>query len=118
MDDFVLFHRDKEYLWAAKKAIQEYIGALYLELHEGKCRIFKTKRGVPFLGLVIFPELRRLKGVNVVRMKRRMKLFQALHKEGVMTWLHIRQSIQSWIGHASHANTSRLRGLLMDEMTF
>jgi len=61
MDDFVLFHNDKEFLWDAKRKVEEYVANIKLKLHDGKCRIFKTERGVPFLGMTIFPDRRRLK---------------------------------------------------------
>src|SRR3989338_5515458 len=45
MDDFVLFHNSKDFLWSAKTHIQEYLQTLHLELHENKCRIFATDKG-------------------------------------------------------------------------
>ncbi|MBI2501557.1 MAG: RNA-directed DNA polymerase, partial [Deltaproteobacteria bacterium] len=53
MDDFVIFHDDKNFLWQAKVEVQKYLRALRLTIHENKCRIFNTRNGIPFLGLVI-----------------------------------------------------------------
>lgn len=118
MDDFVIFHNDSKFLSNVLEEIKKYLMGLRLSVHENKCKVFKTSDGVPFLGLVIFPEKRRLKRENVVRFKRKMKWFQKLHGDGRLPWHRIHQSIQSWIGHASHANTMQLRRLVFEEIIF
>ena len=118
MDDFVIFHDEKEFLWEAKAGVQERLRELRLELHEGKCRIFRTEKGVPFLGMVVFPERRRLRRQNVVRFKRRLRRFRVAYEAGGVSWTRLCQSILSWIGHAKHAQTARLRTLLLDEAVF
>ncbi|MFH1829969.1 MAG: reverse transcriptase/maturase family protein [Pseudomonadota bacterium] len=118
MDDFVLFHDDKDYLWQAKKKIMEHLDRLQLSLHERKCRVYDVTCGVSFLGLIVFPNVRRLKKANLVRFKKRLKRFQELHMNDSETWPHIYRSIRSWIGHASHANTMQLRKLMLEEVVF
>lgn len=118
MDDFAVFHDDKEFLWFVKEVVVQYLFGLRLHLHENKCRIFKTTAGTPFLGMILFPDNRRLKHDNVIRFKKRLKRFQKLYKNGPEKWPHIHQSILSWIGHASHADTSRLRNLILEEVVF
>ena len=118
MDDFAVFHDDKEFLWFVKKEIVQYLSGLKLHLHETKCRIFKTIQGTPFLGMFIFPHQRRLKKQNIIRFKRRLKRFQREYAEGRMEWPQINQSVQAWIGHASHADTARLRNNLLPEVVF
>lgn len=118
MDDFVIFHHDKSFLWEIKKRVLDYLEGLKLTLHEKKCRIYKTTDGVPFLGTIIFPECRRLNRENVLRFKRRMKRFQCDYRAGGMELSRIHQSIQSWIGHAAHSNTMQLRKQLFSEFVF
>ena len=118
MDDFVIFHDNKQFLSAIKEAIKKYLSGLRLLLHEEKCRVYRTSDGVSFLDMIIFPDRRRLKRGNVVRFKRRLKHFQELYKNDGIPWRHIRQSIQSWIGHASRADSWRLRELIFSEMVF
>jgi hypothetical protein len=118
MDDFAVFHNDKDFLWSVKDKVVGFLEGLQLRLHEGKCRIFKTEKGVPFLGLIIFQDCRRLKRENVVRFRKRMKRFQMLYKSSSAEWAHINRSVQSWIGHASHADTVRLRKLLLKDIVF
>ncbi len=118
MDDFMILHDDKDFLWLVKMEIQKYLQALHLELHENKCRIFRTRNGIPFLGLMVSPDWRRLKRANVIRFKQRLKRFQTLYGKGAIEWKRINQSVQSWIGHAKHANTTKLRGLILPEVVF
>ena len=105
-DDFLLLHDDKEFLWEAKKQIIEYLATLKLELHDKKCRIYKMENGVPFLGLVVFPTHRRIIRQGLVRYKKRLKEYQKNYAHGEIEFKKIHQSIQSWIGHVKHANTS------------
>ncbi|HCU25655.1 MAG TPA: RNA-dependent DNA polymerase, partial [Deltaproteobacteria bacterium] len=118
MDDFVIFHQDKRYLLSLKERVQKYLDDLKLKLHEEKCRVYRVADGVSFLGLVISPQLRRLKRGNVIRFKRRMKRLQRLFSQDGVSWRHIHQSVQSWIGHAAHANSIRLRELVFSEIVF
>ncbi|MDP2600261.1 MAG: RNA-directed DNA polymerase [Deltaproteobacteria bacterium] len=118
MDDFAVFHDDKDFLWFVKEEIVQHLASLKLHLHETKCRIFETAYGTPFLGMAIFPYKRRLKRQNIIRFKRRLKKFQKKYAEGCMEWPHINQSVQSWIGHAAHADTARLRNNLLPEVVF
>ncbi len=73
---------------------------------------------IHILGLIIANGWRRLKRANVIRFKRRMRKFQILHMRNDMGWPHIHRSIQSWIGHAKHADTNRLRNLILPEFVF
>ena len=118
MDDFVVLHTSKAALWEVKKAIVQYLQQLGLCLHERKCRIHRTDCGVPFLGLVIFPHRQRLLRANVVRARRRLNRLQRLDQQGLLPWSRILQSIRAWIGHAQHANTWRLRELLLEHRVF
>lgn len=115
MDDFVVFHENKDILWTIKKAIVQYLEPLHLQLHDGKCRIFRTDRGVPFLGLTIFPEHRRIKRENFIRYRRHLKELRALYQKGDRNLSEMFQSIRAWIGHAQHADTVRLRTFLLGD---
>jgi hypothetical protein len=118
MDDFVIFHQDKLFLSFVREQIKQYLEELKLTIHEKKCHIFMTSKGVPYLGQIISSHRRRLKRENVVRFKRRLRRFQRLYQTGKVARQHIHQSIQSWIGHASHANSMKLRELIFSDIVF
>ena len=73
---------------------------------------------VPFLGMTVFPTHRRLKRQALVRFKRRMRKFQKGYKDGSIPLQHIGQSVVSWNGHAGHADTWRLRELVLEDIVF
>jgi hypothetical protein len=55
---------------------------------------------------------------NVLRFRRRMRFLQRAFAAGRVGFDAIRPRIMSWIGHARHANTYRLRTDLLSKMTF
>ncbi len=118
MDDFLVFSDEKNSLWQMKKKIVQYLEALKLKLHEGKCRIFKTKMGFPFLGMMISPDKRRLKRENILRFKKRMKKLQNTYGKGEEDLKTVHQSVNAWLGYSKHANTIRLRELLLEDIVF
>ncbi len=116
MDDFVIFHNDKQFLWFVKKQIIHFIKRLKLELHEGKCRIYETEKGCPFLGMVISKTRRRIKRENYIRYRRRLKKRKILYGQKKMNFQDIHRSVQAWIGHVKHAQTVQLRKLLLGDI--
>jgi hypothetical protein len=91
---------------------------LHLRLHPKKQWIFPVSEGVDFLGYRVFPTHRRLRRSNGVRFQRRLRRLQQEYRMGQKTLPEVRQSIASWIGHASHADTYRLRSALLGSAVF
>ena len=118
VDDFVLFGNDKEWLHEVKCRMEEYLAGLRLKMHRQKSRVYRTQDGVAFLGYRIFPSHRLLKKDNVLRMRRRLKAMQADYAEGNIDLAKVRQRIHSWLGHAGHADTFRLRERLLSGAVF
>jgi len=48
----------------------------------------------------------------------KIKSVQKEYQKGLVSWEHIHQSVESWIGHAAHADTVQLRKLLLEEIIF
>jgi retron-type reverse transcriptase len=118
VDDFVAFCNKKERLRQAKQAMTGFLASLRLKIHPKKCRIHRVKEGVRFLGYRIFPTHRLLIKDNAFRMRRRLKKMSALYLEGDISLARVHQSVQSWIGHASHADTYRLRSRILGSVVF
>ena len=115
MDDMVVFDNEKTGLKAVKEAIERFLAGLKLELHRGKSRIYRTEKGINFLGYKIFPAHRLVVGRNIVRLKRRLKRYFRLLKEGVMSEYKIVCSVRSWLGYALHADSYNLRRRILTE---
>jgi RNA-directed DNA polymerase len=62
VDDFALFSNSKAELWRCKAALRERLASLRLALHEGSLQVAPTAAGTPWLGFVVYPTHRLVKG--------------------------------------------------------
>ncbi|GEM_PF-3542403 len=118
VDDFVIFSDDKEWLADVRERCREFLATLRLRLHPNKSVISRVADGTRFLGFRMFPDRRRLVRENVVRMKRRLRRMAEWYADGSIGAEQIRQRLMSWIGHARHADTYRLRARLFGATSF
>jgi retron-type reverse transcriptase len=117
-DDFVIMDNRAARLREIKEAIKEFLFSLRLKLHRKKCLIARVSHGTDFLGYRVFTNYRRVRTDNVRRFIKRLRRFQSLYRHGQISWDEINCSVQSWIAHASHADTWRLRENLFKEAVF
>jgi RNA-directed DNA polymerase len=118
VDDFVVFDNSKSRLHDVHASIAGYLETMRLALHKRKCRVFRVGDGVSFLGYRIYPTHRLLKKQNVLRMRRKIRKMSQQYACGQISQKDIQQCIQSWIGHAAHADTYRLRERLLGSTAF
>ena len=116
MDDFILFGSTKQQLFQWRDQIRIFLSGIRLRLHNRKQEIFPTKNGVSFLGFHLFAWHRRLSQTNIAYFKARTKTQMLMVHNGLMNFVTFRQSLVSWIGHASHGNTWNLRKVLFREI--
>lgn len=110
MDDFVLFADDKAQLHAWRAAIQEFLATrLRLVLHPRKSVVFPVAVGLDFCGLRLYPTHRRLRRSSVRRFVRRFRRQRAAYRRGHLSLAAVTTSVRSWIAHAAHGDTWRLR---------
>ncbi len=117
-DDFVLFADDKIFLGEARERCRDFLEGLRLRLHPHKSVIYRTRDGPRFLGFRVFPGHRRLARENVARMRRRLSRMQRDFARGELSLQEVACQIHSWIGHARHGDTWRLRQRLFNEVVF
>jgi len=118
MDDFVLLGSDKTELNAIRAKIGGYLDEnLKLELNR-KTSIFPEARGVDFLGYRIWRTHRLLRKSSAKRMRRKMRIFSERYADGDILTEEVQVSIASWLGHAKHASTYKLRKKIFSEYTF
>lgn len=115
MDDSAFFAAKKEVLWDWKRRIVTELDGLGLKLHENKCRIYKTSSGTPFLGMVIASDRIRIRREGVVRFKRRLRGFATAFRQKNLCLRRISDSVRSWLSHAAHADSWRLRNLVLGD---
>jgi len=117
-DDFVIFDNDKRRLNECLENLTEGLTPLRLKLQERKCRVYRVEEGVDFLGYRVWPSHRRLRRSNGIRFQRRLRTMQEDYRGGKVDLPELRQRLASWNGHASHADTHRLRSALLDGAVF
>jgi len=110
MDDFVLFAQDKAQLHAWKDAIRSFLeDSLRLVLHPRKSVIFPVTEGLDFCGFRIYPTHRRLRRSSVRRFVQRLRRQREAYCAGALSLDEMTTSVRSWIAHAVHGDTWRLR---------
>jgi hypothetical protein len=118
VDDMVALDDDKGRLAEVRAAVRERLAADRLVLHPRKAHISPTADGLNLLGYLVFPNHRCLRNDNGHRFSRRMQLFAQSYAQGLLTMEDIKPSIQSWIGHAMHADTKGLRKRIISRTVF
>ncbi|MBI3915294.1 MAG: RNA-dependent DNA polymerase [Chloroflexi bacterium] len=116
VDDFLLFVDDKRTLWEWKERVADFLQSLRLVMHPRKSVVYPAHTGIPFLGWRIFRTHRRLKRENVRDFSRRFRRQTAAYQRGEISLADLSVSTQSWIAHAAHGDTYRLRARLFRAM--
>ncbi|MFB6147767.1 MAG: reverse transcriptase domain-containing protein, partial [Candidatus Nanohaloarchaea archaeon] len=110
MDDFILLSDSKEQLHTWKEAMQGYLeDELDLDLPGSKTTLEPAEKGATFLGYRVFPHYRLLRKRNKVKFRRRLERQKKAVERDRISFSELRQSIESWKGHAEHADTTNLR---------
>lgn len=113
VDDFALFHDDAAVLADRHERIARYLEGRRLVLHPRKTVIVPTAEAARFLGYELFSGgRRRLPDENVDRFAGRLRALRQSYRAGRVELDEVRQRVSSWIAHAAHANTWRLRHAL------
>ncbi len=112
-DDFLVFADTRSALHSARDMIEARARQLCLTLHPVKTRIYTADEGVEFVGYRLFRNHRRLRKSNVRLFVRRLRRQQDLYRVGRLAPAKLRASIRSWLAHAKHADTYRLRSRLL-----
>lgn len=112
MDDFYLIHHDKEYLKMCLDTIKEMVRSLGLSLN-GKTQIVPFKCGIGFLGFHHYVTadgkyIRKLKGENKRRIKKKIRTWLKLVHSGRMTEKKFNEKYNAWKNHALHGNCIKL----------
>ena len=118
MDDFLILDESKARLHQIKESIREFLEKLRLNLHPKKTIVYPARAGIDFLGYIVWPQYRRLRGANVKRFKKRLRCFKDAYGRGEAGIEDISCFLRSWIAHANHADTWRLRYDLFKDAVF
>lgn len=118
-DDFIVLANDKEYLDDLIEPIQHFLSeTLELNLHPKKTIVRKLGQGIDFLGYTIFPHH------QLVRTKTKQRIFRKLRQKVLdyntdkISKEKMDQTLQSYRGVLSHANSYKLRERMENQVLF
>lgn len=118
-DDFIMVANDKKYLRKILKPIKEFLEQkLFLKIHPHKIVSRKFYQGVDFLGYVVLPHYRLIRNKTEQRIFRKLKNRIKEYKNGKINQQTLEQSLQSYLGVLSHANTYKLSQNLKNQFWF
>lgn len=119
MDDFTIIHHDKRQLHEWRKEIERFLWQRLRLKTNSKTQVFpiakQNGRSLDFLGYRIYGSHRLLRKSSVKRIKTKLKKYRKQFANGEIELSDINQNIQSWLGHASHANSHGLKQALFRE---
>jgi retron-type reverse transcriptase len=118
VDDMVVLDDDKQRLAELRLIVRERLAADRLLLHPRKAHVSPTALGLNLLGYGVYPNRRRLRNDNGHRFARKLRRFSSEYAAGRLDWEDINPAVQSWIGHACHADTEGLRQRIFGRTIF
>ncbi|PUB76295.1 MAG: hypothetical protein DBP03_04860 [gamma proteobacterium symbiont of Ctena orbiculata] len=118
MDDFTLFSDSKRELWQWKRAICERLETFRLRVYEESAQVSPVERGIPWLGFVVYPEYRRIKGRKLRHTCHRLsERFDAWCCEAISS-AEFDASVQGWINHLRYADSWGLRERILSRFVW
>ena len=117
-DDFVLFLNDRFRLQQAVRQVATFLASVRLRLHESKTVVVPSRSGLRFVGYRIWQTHRLIRKENVRALRRRVRWMQRAYAERRVDWPDIKVRLDSWIAHASQADSVRLLRRLSREWVF
>ncbi len=109
MDDFVLFADDRERLRAAREEVSDVLARLGLRPKASATMLAPTRSGLPFLGFVVFPGVRRVRPANRRRVLARWKRRLWQWRQGVIDEEALADGVRSMMAHLEHGTTRAWR---------
>jgi RNA-directed DNA polymerase len=117
MDDFLFLSDSKFFLnWVKREVVCFLEKNLFLVLNPKKANLFLVKKGVSFLGYVIFPFYKLLRKSTVKRFIKRIKKQICSVETGFVNENDLKTSLVSWRAYAKDANSFMLRKSLIDNL--
>jgi len=119
MDDFFIIVESKDKANRVLKLVKEFVEEeLHLKLNKDKTKIFPLAQGLNAIGYKIYSTHRLLRNDSKKKIKRKVKAMPHLILEGKLTVEKAEQILNSWKGHAEHANSYNFIQCLLNKYDF
>lgn len=107
-DDFIIL-ADSTQVYKYTSILVKFLKKeLKLELHPDKIILRKLKHGIDFLGYIILPHVLLPKTKTKRRIFRKIAIKVSENKSGKISDFSLNQTMQSYLGYFSHANSYKL----------
>lgn len=116
VDDFALFSDDPAQLWQWKQAIIKRLARFRLTIHEAEAQVAPTRCGIPWLGFVVYPGYRKVKGRKVHHTRRALAARLEQYHAGLISYAELEASITGWINHVCYADSWGLRRNVLGDL--
>jgi retron-type reverse transcriptase len=118
MDDFIILHNDKQYLWELLCRIEKYLrDNLKLNLNP-KTSVFPGKNGIDFCGYRIWPTHVKPRKSTLKRAKKRLRKMARTYRKNPKILEHARANIMSFIGYIGHCDGWRSAKSFLEYLVF
>lgn len=118
-DDIVIVVESKDKAREVLSDLSEFIKTvLQLDLNINKSKMFPITQGVNTIGYKIKPTHMLLRNDSKKKLKRKIRAMPKLIYEGRMTISKAEQMLNSWKGHAEHANAENFIKSIEDRFDF
>lgn len=118
MDDFILLLPSKNDCINIKRKIQTFLwNILRLKLN-AKSRYYPYKMGLNFCGYKIWTTHRLVRKDSKTKIKKKIKFWNKQYINNELNIKYIIQSLNSWFGHISHANSYNLKEKVISKCNF
>ncbi|KKT32320.1 MAG: RNA-directed DNA polymerase (Reverse transcriptase) [Candidatus Moranbacteria bacterium GW2011_GWF2_44_10] len=118
-DDFVIVGKDERELKNMLSEIRSFLkDRLSLELHPKKIVIRKYSQGIDYLGYIVLPHYQLLRTKTKKRVFKKLKMRIGQYRAGEISEKSLNQSLQSYLGVFSHADTHELEQELLNQFWF
>jgi len=114
VDDMVLFADDKPTLWEYKRRCMDRLARLRLTIHATEAQVQPVGCGLSWLGFVVFPDHRRVRGRKVRHAARCLTSRFDDWKAGRCSFAQFDAGVQGWINHVRYADTWGLRRKILE----
>lgn len=122
MDDFCIFHHNKDHLRHLRIDVERFLFEKLKLKTNAKTQIFpvstKNGRSLDFLGYQMWPTHRRVRKSSISRIYRKIRFMKKQYSKGRIEAKRIHASMQSWLAHASHAQSYGLRKSILAKAVF
>lgn len=109
MDDFLVFSDSKTHLKTVLKIIKKFLSdTLKLKLNNKTQLLPVPNQAVDFLGYRIYPTHRLIRNDSKRRIKRKIKKWERLYKQGKTDKHKLTATLAAWKGHCRHADANGL----------